>query len=115
MAKILGNLSSDSTNGEKKVFNALSAIPDEDLNLLCYYEPIIGGFHPDFILLSPKIGVIIIEIKDYLLSNILEVKKGGGWILLLKREEDEEREEIDNETVFKVINSTTKSVLKFIL
>ena len=45
MAKILGNLSSNSTKGEIKAFNAISAIPDEDLNLLCYYEPIIGGFH----------------------------------------------------------------------
>ncbi len=39
MAKILGNLSSNSTNGEIKVHSAISAISNENLNLLRNYEP----------------------------------------------------------------------------
>jgi len=65
MGQMMGPLHPDATNGERLVYNALERISDD-------YQiwpelPIQAGMerkHPDFVLLHPKWGVIVLEVKD---------------------------------------------------
>jgi hypothetical protein len=59
----------DSTYGEKRVFGLLQRLPDE---CLVYYEPVIAERHPDFIVISPERGVLIIEVKGWRVSSFVE-------------------------------------------
>ncbi|MBN1802589.1 MAG: ATP-binding domain-containing protein [Candidatus Lokiarchaeota archaeon] len=72
----------NATQGENLVFNRLDFFTNSHPEALGYVEPDIGGFRPDFLLLSPKFGVIIIEVKDYLPENLLFLNKSGGWEIL---------------------------------
>jgi len=48
--------------GEKKLFSILQNLPDDHV---VYYEPIIEDRYPDFIVISPDFGLIIIEVKGW--------------------------------------------------
>jgi len=54
--------------GEKWVFTILQRLSDENI---VYYEPIIADRYPDFILISPELGVLVIEVKGWLSKDIL--------------------------------------------
>jgi hypothetical protein len=60
-------LPSTSTAGEKRVFAALSKLPDD---CLVYYEPVVRRRYPDFIVILPAVGVLIIEVKDWRLAEL---------------------------------------------
>ncbi len=72
----------NATQGEKLVYKRLEYITNSHPQCLGYAEPDIGGLRPDFLLLSPEFGVIIIEVKDYLPENLCILNKTGGWELL---------------------------------
>jgi hypothetical protein len=51
MIKLLGNINTDATLGEKKVASLLQNVFDQDeREILCYYEPLLGELRPDLIL-----------------------------------------------------------------
>lgn len=55
-------LPSHTSQGEKKVFEILQRLPDD---YIVYYEPIISNRYPDFVVIAPDLGVIIIEVKGW--------------------------------------------------
>lgn len=55
------------SQGEKAVFAALQELPDD---VLVYYEPLIRRRYPDFIIIDPEAGVLVIEVKGW----------RAGWI-----------------------------------
>jgi hypothetical protein len=55
------------SQGEKAVFAALQELPDD---VLVYYEPVIRRRYPDFIVIDPEVGVLVIEVKGW----------RAGWI-----------------------------------
>jgi len=55
------------TQGERRVFAALQALPDD---VVVYYEPVIRRRFPDFIVIAPTLGVIVIEVKGLALKTI---------------------------------------------
>ncbi|MBN2306161.1 MAG: UvrD-helicase domain-containing protein [Anaerolineae bacterium] len=62
MAHIIGGLRRDSSAGERQVLDLLKALPDD------YYvwpEARIGLHRPDFIVLHPALGVLVLEVKDW--------------------------------------------------
>lgn len=76
--------------GEREVFEWL----DENLAPAweIYVQPHLNGLRPDFVLLHPKAGIIVIEVKDWDLSSdryrlrsreeaapFLEIKTDAGW------------------------------------
>ena len=67
------------TQGERSFFNRIEYHFEENNNVIGYFEPDIGGLHPDFLLLSPDFGVIVVEIKDYSPKNLLTIAKSGNW------------------------------------
>jgi hypothetical protein len=48
------------SQGERCVFAALQSLPDD---VTVYYGPVIRRRFPDFIVIAPSIGVIVIEVK----------------------------------------------------
>lgn len=57
-----------SSVGEKTIFEILQKLPDD---CLVYYEPIVARKFQDFIVISPRIGILIIEVKGWYPKNII--------------------------------------------
>ncbi|MCB1820114.1 MAG: NERD domain-containing protein, partial [Candidatus Competibacteraceae bacterium] len=51
-----------SSRGEQEVFFILQGLPDD---CIVYYEPIISARYPDFVVIGPTLGVLIIEVKGW--------------------------------------------------
>ena len=62
-------LSAKASRGEERIFAFLKKLPDD---YLVYYEPNIDNRHPDFIVIAPDLGVIIIEVKGWYLDDIVQ-------------------------------------------
>jgi hypothetical protein len=61
-------LPSRASRGEERTFALLKKLPDD---YLVYYEPNIDNRYPDFIVIAPDLGVIVIEVKGWYLDDIL--------------------------------------------
>jgi Superfamily I DNA and RNA helicases len=60
---------SKASQGEKRVFKILrDELPDD---CLVWYEPNVKGLYPDFIILSPTLGLLILEVKGWTAKQIL--------------------------------------------
>ena len=53
---------SGATSGEKALFKILAALPEDDF---VYYDVQIKHRYADFVVISPRLGVLMIEIKDW--------------------------------------------------
>jgi UvrD-like helicase C-terminal domain/AAA domain/Nuclease-related domain len=68
MAQMIPNDPGDgSTDGEKLVFNILRRLPDD---VIVYFEPYIDDLYPDFVVILPSLGVLLIEVKDWSMPHI---------------------------------------------
>ncbi len=67
------------TAGERSFFNRVKQTFSDEKKVIGYFEPDVGGLHPDFLLLSPDFGVIVAEIKDYSPIGLSSVPKSGSW------------------------------------
>ncbi len=56
------------TTGERKVFDALRDHLPEDY--LVYYDIRVNGRHPDFVVIGPDLGLVVLEVKDWRLATI---------------------------------------------
>lgn len=73
------------TGGERKVYDFLRRAARPDGVFLVWYSPDIEDREPDFILYSPDSGLIVLEVKDWICEQILELdpksallRIGGG-------------------------------------
>lgn len=62
----LNNLKSPLTNGERSLADFLDANLPEDWEI--YVQPYFNGDRPDIVILHPKVGIVIYEVKDWSLS-----------------------------------------------
>jgi hypothetical protein len=68
MAKISPDrIPSKASQGEKDTYELLKRFPD---NYWVYYQPIINKQHPDFIVIAPDLGIIVIEVKGWRIGDI---------------------------------------------
>jgi hypothetical protein len=51
-------LPSRASSGEKKLFSVLQKLPDD---YIVYYEPIVEDRYPDFVVICPNFGLLVIE------------------------------------------------------
>ena len=79
MANFLSEPPETATEGEKKFYHRVAQVLLNENHLIGYFEPFIGDLHPDFLLISPKFGIIIAEIKDYLGRYLKAIYKSGRW------------------------------------
>jgi hypothetical protein len=61
-------LPSGASAGERKVFALLQQLPDD---VVVYYEPIIAARYPDFVVIIPSVGLLVIEVKGWYPNHIL--------------------------------------------
>ncbi|MDO8478310.1 MAG: 3'-5' exonuclease [Candidatus Rokubacteria bacterium] len=66
---------SSATAGERKVFVALRDYLPEDY--LVYYDISVQGRHPDFIIVGPDLGLVVLEVKDWRLGSISAIGEEG--------------------------------------
>ena len=59
----LDDLRTPLTTGEKKVFEFFDKNLAEDWEI--YIQPHLNGLRPDFVLLNPKVGIAVFEVKDW--------------------------------------------------
>lgn len=69
------------TSGEKRFAQILESKLENDY--LCWYDVPIGKSvkHPDFVILHPKRGLLILEVKDWKLDNIKSITKSDVSLL----------------------------------
>jgi superfamily I DNA and RNA helicase len=79
MGIFLSKPSQSATTGEKMFFNRADYYFTNSNDVIGYFEPYIGEFHPDYLLLSPKYGIFIVEIKDYSAKHLRNISKSGEW------------------------------------
>jgi len=60
------------TAGERKVFSALREHLPEDY--LVYYDIRVGDRYPDFTIIGPDLGIVVLEVKDWRLKSIVGVR-----------------------------------------
>ncbi len=58
------------SQGEKRLYNILKNKLSD--NFYVWYEPRIDGRYPDFIILSPDFGLLVIEVKGWYPNQILK-------------------------------------------
>ena len=80
-------LPSKASQGEQRLFAVLKRLPDD---VLVYYEPIIDNRHPDFVVILPTLGVLLIEVKGWYLPEIV----GGDSHSIRVREGEREVEHV---------------------
>ena len=66
-----------SSAGEQRMFAALQKLDDD---CLVYYEPLVRQRYPDFIVVLPDTGVLVIEVKGWHAS---EIRKGDTQEILV--------------------------------
>jgi hypothetical protein len=66
-------LPSRASAGEKKVFALLQQLPDD---VIVYYEPVVADRYPDFIVVIPSVGLLVIEVKGWY-PNYIEGANNG--------------------------------------
>jgi hypothetical protein len=62
-------LPSRASQGEHRLFALLKSLPD---NVVVYYEPVVSNRYPDFVVILPELGVLVIEVKGWSLKDIIE-------------------------------------------
>jgi hypothetical protein len=87
MAKLFPILSSVArrmTSGERRFASRLETHLEDDY--LCWYDVPVGpaGAHPDFIILHPRRGILILEVKDWRLSSIHTFGKASVTLITEK-------------------------------
>src|SRR5262245_56992912 len=80
-------LPSGSSRGEQRLFAILQKLPD---CYIVYYEPVISERYPDFVVLAPDLGVIVIEVKGWNPNDIL----GGDLQTVRVRDRGVEKNEV---------------------
>ncbi|MGD7008771.1 3'-5' exonuclease [Metabacillus sp. 84] len=76
---------STATAGERLLFTTLKTyLPDD---YIVYYEPEIHGRHPDFVIIGPDLGLVVLEVKDYTQSTIFQVNTDTWTIVNTKGEQ----------------------------
>lgn len=69
------------TSGERRFAQRLEQLLEDDY--LCWYDVPVGpkGLHPDFIVLHPRRGILILEVKDWKLESIQQMDKTTATLL----------------------------------
>ncbi len=80
-------LPSGSSRGEQRLFAILQKLPED---WIVYYEPIISDRYPDFVVIAPQLGMIVIEVKGWNPNDIL----GGDLQTVRVRDRGAEKNEV---------------------
>lgn len=91
------NLRQPLTKGEQLVFNLFNSLLPLEWEI--YLQPHLNGLRPDFVLLNPKVGIAVFEIKDWDLNAmeyIVKERNGKPPILLATKNGKQFSKQNDN-------------------
>ncbi len=66
------------TVGERLLFHILKDVLPSDY--IVYYEPEIYGRRPDFVVIGPDLGLVVLEVKDYTRNTLLQLNQ-DEWMI----------------------------------
>ncbi|REJ20992.1 MAG: nuclease [Bacillaceae bacterium] len=70
---------STATAGERLLFRTLKTyLPDD---YIVYYEPEIRGKRPDFVIIGPDLGLVVLEVKDYTKNTLFQLNH-DEWTII---------------------------------
>lgn len=96
-----------SSKGEKLVFDLLQNLPEQ---CVAYYEPIVAQRYPDFIVIFPHLGVLIIEVKGWRLEEIETADPNGdGKSVTVKGVKSKHPTEQARQYMFKLMDCCKKN------
>ena len=77
----IGSVLSRMTSGERRFAERLERHLEDDY--LCWYDVPVGeqGLHPDFVVLHPRRGLLILEVKDWRLDTIQRISRQAATII----------------------------------
>lgn len=61
-------LPNNASAGEKKLFSVLQNLPED---YIVYYEPVIKERYPDFVVICPDMGLLVIEVKGWYPKDLI--------------------------------------------
>ncbi|PLS01906.1 3'-5' exonuclease [Neobacillus cucumis] len=62
---------STATAGERLFFRTLKTFLPDDY--IVYFEPEIQGKRPDFVIIGPDLGIVVLEVKDYTKNTLFQI------------------------------------------
>jgi hypothetical protein len=77
MAQMVPETYRTATRGEMLVAAALRQLPED---YIVYHEPFIKNRRPDFVIIGPDLGFVVLEVKDYNKPALLAANK-DEWVL----------------------------------
>ncbi len=72
------SIRSTATAGERILFQTLKEYLDDDF--IVYFEPEINGKRPDFLIIGPYLGLLVLEVKDYTLHTLHQINH-DDWMI----------------------------------
>lgn len=74
----------EATEGEKRVFRFLKEAARPHKDFICWYETRIGssGKEPDFVLFGKKLGLLVLEVKDWTSQQIISYNPHQFTVLI---------------------------------
>jgi hypothetical protein len=79
-------LPSRASRGEQHLFAILQSLPE---SYIVYYEPVVSNRYPDFVVIAPDMGLLLIEVKGWYSNDLL----GGDAQEIHLRERGTEKRE----------------------
>lgn len=70
---------STATSGERLVFKTLKTFLPDDY--IIYFEPEIQKRRPDFVIIGPDLGIVILEVKDYTKNTLFQINHDEWHII----------------------------------
>jgi hypothetical protein len=79
----------EATEGEKRVFRFLKEAARPHKDFTCWYQPSVGskGKEPDFIIFGRKLGLLVLEVKDWSAQQIVSYNPHQFTILVSGKQE----------------------------
>ncbi|SIT66096.1 3'-5' exonuclease [Edaphobacillus lindanitolerans] len=77
------SIRTSATAGERLLFRTMKTVLPDDV--IVYYEPEIRGRRPDFVIIGPDFGLLVLEVKDYTKSTLHELNP-DQWTLLTSQD-----------------------------
>ncbi|MCG3135465.1 MAG: hypothetical protein HMLKMBBP_03121 [Planctomycetes bacterium] len=68
-------------SGEERVFDRLRDGLKPDADWVVAHEPAIDGHSPDFVVYGRKLGIVVLEVKDWSLSTVAPGSTGRTWLI----------------------------------
>ena len=59
------------TQGERRFYDFLKQAAKPDSHCYAWYSPQIEEREPDFVLYTPEVGLVVFEVKDWVISQVI--------------------------------------------